>query len=127
MAMKSKGVMLLLGILIAMPAKAQHTPPKADTARFGAPEDVSRIFQDYMYGVVKSINKTELVLDKTVLGNGQVFQLSPKTKFFQDRKPSSLENLKPGDQVWVEKKKDKSGNMLARKVYVGLAPTNSPQ
>jgi len=125
--MKSKGIILLLGILIAVPAQAQHTPPKTDTARFGAPEDVSRIFKDYMYGVVKSINQTELVLDKTVFGNGQVLQLSPKTKFFQDRKPSSLEKLKAGDQVWVEMKKDKSGNMLARKIYVGLAPTSSPQ
>jgi len=125
--MKSKGIILLLGILLAMPAVAQHTPPKADTARFGAAEDVSRIFQDYMYGVVKSIGKSEMVLDKTVLGDGQVFQLSPKTKFFQDRKPSTLENFKAGDPVWVEMKKDKAGNMQARKVYTGLAPTNQPR
>ena len=117
----------MLGILITVPTTAQHDPPRADTARFGAAEDMSRIFQDYMYGVVKSVSKTELVLDKTTYGNEQVFHLSSKTKYFQDRKPSSLDKLKTGDQVWVEMKKDKSGKMLARKVYVGLAPTNSPQ
>ncbi len=125
--MKFKGVILVAGILFVLPAGAQHEPPKADTARFGAAEDVSRIFQDYVYGVVKSINKKELVLDKTAYGNGQVFHLSPKTKFFHDRKPSSPDQLKAGDQVWVEMKKDKAGNMQARKVYRGLAPTNYPQ
>ena len=117
---------ILLGMLISVPVEAQQDPPKAETARFGATEDVSRVFQDYLYGVVKSISKTEMVLDKTALGDGQVFQLSPKTKFIQDGKPSSLENFKVGAQVWVEVKKDKAKNMLARKVLTGIEPTKQP-
>jgi len=117
---------ILLGMLISVPVEAQHDPPKAETARFGTPDDVSRVFQDYLYGVVKSISKTEMVLDKTALGDEQVFLLSPKTKFIQDGKPSSLENFKVGDQVWVEVKKNKAKNMLARKVLTGIEPTKQP-
>ena len=126
--MSSKAIFLavVLGMLIAVPGKAQQDPPKTETGRFGAPEDGSRAFQDYLYGVVKSISKTEMVLDKTALGDEQVFLLSPKTKFIQDGKPSSLENFKVGDQVWVEVKKNKAKNMLARKVLTGIEPTKQP-
>ena len=117
---------ILLGMLISVPVEAQQDPPKTETGRFGAPEDGSRAFQDYLYGVVKSISKTEMVLDKTALGDGQVFQLSPKTKFIQDGKPSSLENFKAGDKVWVDRKKNKAGDMLARKVLTGIEPTKQP-
>ena len=87
---------------------------------------MSRGFQDYLYGVVKTISKTELVLDKTALGDEQVFLLSPKTKFIHDGKPSSLENLKVGDMVWVDKKKNKAGDMLAVKVLTGVEATKKP-
>ena len=126
--MSSKAVFLavVLGMLISVPADAQHDPPKTETARFGTAEAGSLSFQDYLYGVVKSISKTEMVLDKTALGDGQVFLLSPKTKFIQDGKPSSLENLKAGDKVWVDRKKNKAGDMLARKVITGVEPTKIP-
>ena len=126
--MSSKAIFLavVLGTLISVPVAAQQDPPKAETARFGAAEDISRFYQDYLYGVVKSISKTEMVLDKTALGDEQVFLLSPKTKFIHDGKPSSLENLKVGDKVWVDKKKNKAGDMLARKVLTGIEPTKQP-
>ena len=114
---------ILLGMLILVPVEAQQDPPKTETARFGTPEAGKLAYQDYLYGVVQSISKTEMVLDKTALGDGQVFQLSPKTKFIQDGKPSSRENIKVGDKVWVDKKKDKAGDMLARKVLTGIEPT----
>ena len=127
--MSSKAIFLIIiltGMLVSVPAEAQHDPPKTETARFGTAEDMSRGFQDYLYGVVKSISKAEMVLDKTALGDGQVFLLSPKTKFIQDGKPSSLENLKVGDKVWVDKKKNKAGDMLAVKVLTGVEPTRKP-
>ena len=126
--MSSKAVFLavVLGMLISVPADAQHDPPKSETARFGTADDGTRAFQDYLYGVVKSINKAEMVLDKTALGDGQVFLLSPKTKFILDGKPSSLENFKVGDKVWVDKKKNKAGDMLALKVLTGVEPTKKP-
>ena len=126
--MSSKAIFLIIltGMLISVPGEAQRDPPKPKTARFGAADDMSRMFQDYLYGVVKSISKTEMVLDKTALGDEQVFLLSPKTKFIQDGKPSSLENLKVGDKVWVDRKKNKAGDMLALKVLTGVEPTKKP-
>ena len=126
--MNSKAIFLavVLGTLMAIPGEAQQKPPKNETARFGTADDGSRAFQDYLYGVVKSVSKTELVLNKTALGDEQVFLLSPKTKFIQNGKPSSLENLKIGDKVWVDKKKNKAGDMLALKVLTGAEPTKKP-
>ena len=126
--MSSKAIFLavVLGMLISVPGEAQQDPPKTETARFGTPEAGKLAFQDYLYGVVKSISKTEMVLDKTALGDGQVFQLSSKTKFIQDGKPSSLENFKAGDKVWVDRKKNKAGDMLALKVLTGVEPTKKP-
>jgi len=126
MSIKLIFLTLILGTMISFPVQAQHDTPKNETARFGTPEDVSRVFQDYLYGVVKTISKTEMVLDKTALGDGQVFQLSPKTKFIQDGKPSSQDKFKAGDKVWVDVKKEKTGNMLARKVITGIEPTKKP-
>jgi hypothetical protein len=126
MRAKALFLIMLAGILISIPADAQQEPAKPETARFGTPEAGGLAFQDYLYGVVKSISKTELVLDKTALGDGQVFLLSPKTKFIKDGKPSSLENLKVGDMVWVDKKKNKAGDMLAVKVLTGVEPTKKP-
>jgi hypothetical protein len=126
--MSSKAIFLIIltGMLISVPADAQQNPPKSETARFGTPEAGGQAFQDYLYGVVKSISKTEMVLDKTALGDEQIFLLSPKTKFIRDGKPSSLEKFKAGDKVWVDKKKNKVGDMLALKVLAGVGPTKEP-
>jgi hypothetical protein len=126
MSSKALFLTILTGMLISVPADSQHDPPKSETARFGTAEAGRLAFQDYLYGVVRSISKTEMVLDKTALGDEQVFLLSPKTKFILDGKPSSLENFKVGDKVWVDKKKNKAGDMLALKVLTGVEPTKKP-
>lgn len=99
-------------------------PVITDNARFGDPTSTARGFQNFKYGVIKKIGKSVLVLDKTEFGDDQEFTLSPKTKFIQDGKPSSLERLKVGDKVWIDLKKDKKkGIFIAQKVVTGVGPT----
>lgn len=106
---------------------AQREPKKAETARFGNPTGVARPFQDYLYGVIKKIDSKELVLDKTKFGIEQTVKLGPKTKYIHDGKPSTLEPLKVGDQVYVETKTDKkTGDMMATKVVTGVGATPGP-
>ncbi len=82
---------------------------------------VGRKYQDYIYGVVKKIEKNELILDKTTYGNGQVFKLQHNTKFIHNGKRSTLSELKIGDMVWIDAKiKKKTGEKIARKVMTGL-------
>jgi hypothetical protein len=126
---------LVLGAGAAIPAaRAQsqpsvHTPsdtPDKPSSRFGNPTSIARIYQDYVYGVVKKIDAkgNELILDKTVFGDDQVFKLQPKTKFIHDGKPSKLGQLKVGDDVYVKMHKNKkSGEMTAQKVVTGVLPT----
>ncbi len=103
---------------------AQQKTDKPETARFGNPTSTARALQDYIYGVVKQVEKTELVLDKTASGVDEVFKLEPKTKIIRDGKPSTLDDLKIGDQVFVQVKKDKkTGDKLAKKVVTGVPPT----
>jgi hypothetical protein len=105
----------------------EQEPPKAGTARFGNPTGTARSLQGYLYGVVKKIGASELVLDKTQFGDAQVFKLEPKTKYMHDGKPSKLADLKIGDMVFVDAKKDKkTGERMVRKVVtgVGLSPLN---
>jgi hypothetical protein len=106
--------------LSGVPAQ-QHEPPKAGTARFGDPTGTARTLQGYLYGVVKKIGANELVLDKTQFGDAQVFKLEPKTKYVHDGKPSKLADLKVGDMVFVDAKKDKkTGERTARRVVTGV-------
>ena len=105
----------------------QHEPPKAGTARFGDPTATARTLQGYLYGVVKKIGTNELVLDKTEFGDAQVFKLEPKTKYIHDGKPSKLADLKVGDMVFVDAKKDKkTGERTARKVVTGVGLSREP-
>lgn len=128
--MKSRAFPLtyFLTLTVSVPVvEAQRQPTKAGTGRFGNPTSTARIFQDYIYGVVKKIDKSELVLEKTVSGVDEVFKLDPKIKFIRDGKPSTLEDFKVGDKVFVERKKDKkTGDMVAKKVVTGLAATQLP-
>ncbi|MBZ5545318.1 MAG: DUF5666 domain-containing protein [Acidobacteriia bacterium] len=98
---------------------------KPENARFGDPTATGRFFQDLFYGVIKSLDKGELVLEKTKFGVDQSIKLNDKTKFVHDGAPSSFDKLKAGDQVWIQTKKDKkSGDMIAKKVFTGVvAPT----
>jgi hypothetical protein len=76
--------------------------------------------KDYVYGVVKTLNKDTMVLTKTNSGVDETFTFEKKTKFIRDGKDSSLESLKMGDQVWVDARKDKkTSDLIARKVISG--------
>lgn len=103
----------------------QQEPRKPETARFGNPTSTARMFQDYLYGVIKNLGKKELVLDKTKFGIDQAIKLDSKTKYFHDGKPSAFERLTVGDQVWVQiNTNKKTGELTARKVLTGVvAPT----
>ncbi len=110
-------------------ALAQDKSPKTGKPRFGDPTSTARHFQDYIYGVVKKIDPkaNELVLDKTKFGIDQTYKLDSKTKVVRDGKPSSLDALKVGDQVFVEVKKDKkTGVEIAAKIVTGVGATPAP-
>ncbi len=129
--MRFKGipVVFFCCAVATLAGSAQNEPKKAKTARFGNPTSTARVFQDYLYGVVKKIEtKTnELVMDKTKFGIDQTIKLEPKTKYIHDGKPSSLASLKVGDQVYVDVRKDKkTGDMVAKKVVSGVGPTELP-
>lgn len=125
--MKNIFVAVFAAMLTAGPATwAQYPQPgKPATGRFGDPSATARFFQDLFYGVVKGLDKSELVLEKNKFGVDQSIKLNDKTKFVHDGEPSTLDKLKVGDQVWIQIKKDKkSGEMIAKKVFTGVvAPT----
>ena len=101
-------------------------PVMPKNVRFGDPNVVARNFQDYLYGVVKNIGKQELVLDKTRFGVPKEIALTRKTKYVRNGKASSLEQLKVGDDVFVETKKGKkTGELVAKKVLSGVNATGS--
>ncbi len=102
-------------------------PPKPENARFGNPTSTARHLQKFLYGVVKKVGAQELVLDKTKYGVDQPVKLDARTKFVRDGKPSSLDELKAGDPVYVDVKTDKkTGTMTAKEVVSGLINTKSP-
>ena len=127
--MKPRIVLLTVVLsVLAIPGMSlgqHHETPKPETARFGDPTSTARAYQDYLYGVIKNLDKNELVLDKTKFGIDQSVKLDAKTKYHRDGKPSSWDRLAVGDQVWVDVKTDrKSGEMTAKKVLTGVvAPT----
>ena len=127
----ASGILLtLLSILtLAGTALGQtgRDPIKTDNARFGDPTSIARVYQDYLYGVIKEIKKDEMVLEKTKFGVDQTLILDSKTKYIQDGKPASHDGLKVGDKVWVDvKTKKKTGELLAKKVVTGVMPTGKP-
>ena len=127
MKLKAMASLGFLSITVAtLPGLAQHRePPRSGTARYGDPTSIARVYQDYLYGVIKKIDTNEIVLEKTKFGTDQAFKLDRKTKYIRDGKPGSFDNLKVGDQVWVDVKADKkTGEMTAKKVVTGVvAPT----
>lgn len=105
---------------------AQTTEPrKPQTARFGDPTTIARQLQDLFYGVIKGLDKNEMVLEKTKFGVDQTIKLKAKTKYIHDGEASTLDRLKVGDQVWLQiKNEKKTGDMIAEKVLSGvIAPT----
>ena len=98
---------------------------KPENARFGNPTAVARQLQDLFYGLIKSLDKNEMALEKTKFGLDQTIKLNEKTKYVQDGQSSTFDRLKVGDQVWLQTKTDKkTGDMTAEKVLSGvIAPT----
>jgi hypothetical protein len=124
--MKLRNILLcaFLGCLARVPnTSAQTEPAKPGEPRFGNATSTGRALQDYVYGVIKHIDKEGLIVDKTPFGEGQNFKLDRKTKFVHDGKPSTFEGLKVGDKVWIDVKMEKkSGEMIANKVVTGVGP-----
>jgi hypothetical protein len=120
-------LMVLSGVLaLAATGLGQRTEPRQpETARFGDPTSTARVFQDYFYGVIKSLDKEEMVLEKTKFGVDQAIKLNSKTKYLHNEKPSPFDRLAVGDQVWVQVNTNKkTGELTAKKVLTGVvAPT----
>jgi hypothetical protein len=110
-----------LCLFAAMPAAAQNKPVKAGTARYGDPTSTARNYQNFLYGVIKTLDANGMVLEKTKVGIDQTLKFQPKTKFIHDNKPSLREDLKVGDQVYVDVHVDKkTGDLYAKKVISGI-------
>jgi hypothetical protein len=124
--MKQKMILLVVALAAAWvvsPAQTQDSkyPAEPSTARYGDPTSIARQYQDYLYGVVKSLNENELVLTKTKFGTDQTLKLNKKTKYVQNGKSSSPDKISKGDRVWVDVEKDKkTGDMIAKKVVSGV-------
>lgn len=100
---------------------AQNKPVEAGTARFGDPTGTARKYEGFLYGVIRTVDANGMVLQKTRSGIDQTFRFDRKTKFIHDDKPSSREDLKVGDQVYVDVHKDKkTGDLYAKKVVSGI-------
>ena len=109
-----------LATLAATP-QSDKQPVTSDTGRFGDASATARKYQDYLYGVIKELNPKELILTKTKFGVDQAFKLNKKTKFIQDGKASSFDNLKVGDRIFVDVDTDKkTGVLTAKKVVSGV-------
>jgi hypothetical protein len=115
------------GLLLAQngPTGNPDAPGLRPNGRFGDPDVYARNFQDYLYGVITKVHQDKLVLDKTKFGVPETIKLNRKTKFVRSGKRGSLAQLKPGEMVFVQVKKDKkTGSLTAKKVVSGLGPTN---
>jgi hypothetical protein len=107
------------------PGRADSPAQPPDNARFGDPTDTARNLQNYVYGVIKTVESTELICDKTEFGDDQAFKLDKKTRFLKDGKPAAAVDLKAGDKVWVKIRKDKkTGDLFALRVVAGVLSVN---
>ncbi len=118
---------LLFFLAGSPPLAAQQTnqPQPPELGRFGNPTATARIYQGYLYGVIKKIDKQDLVLDKTYFGVPKTITINKNTKFIHNGKTGTLAQLKLGEDVYVDVKKNKkTGEMLAKKVVTGVGVTN---
>ena len=121
MSLRTVWIPAALCLVLAVPVMAQDKPVKAGTARYGDPTGTARKYQNLLYGVIKTLDANGMVLEKTKSGIDQTFRFQPKTKFIHDDKPSSREDLKVGDQVYVDVHEDKkTGELYAKKVVTGI-------
>jgi hypothetical protein len=120
-----KAILSLIAVILTVAASgwAQSTdaPSRPETGRFGDPTGIARKYQNYLYGVIKKIGKDEIILEKTRFGIDTAIKLLPKTRYVYNEKPSTLKELKVGDQVYVDVKTDKkTGDMSAKKIVSGM-------
>jgi len=121
MSLRTIWIPATLCLVMTVPATAENKPVKAGTARYGDPTSTARKYQGFLYGVIKTLDANGMVLEKTKAGIDQAFKFQPKTKFIHDDKPSSREDLKVGDRVYVDIHKDKkTGDLDAKKVISGI-------
>ena len=121
MSLRTVWIPAALCLVLAVPMMAQDKPVKAGTARFGDPTSTARKYQNLLYGVIKALDANGMVLEKTKVGIDQTLRFQPKTKFIHDNKPSSREDLKVGDQVYVDVHEDKkTGDLYVKKVVTGI-------
>ena len=114
----------LIGACVATLAAAQQSekqPVVSSTGRFGDPTATARMYQDYQYGVIKTKNANELILTQTKFGVDQSYKLTKKTKYIQDGKASSFDQLKIGDRIYIDVDTNKkTGDLIAKKVVSGV-------
>lgn len=115
------GSLLVVGIGWAQLVQSPNAP--GATGRWENAISLAGKYQNYVYGVIKKINKNRLILNKTRFGNNQVFDLNHDTKFVHNGKRSTLAKLKIGDMVWIDAKlNNKKHVKIARKVITGVGP-----
>lgn len=120
-------MLIAAALVAAMAASAQNTKPpdRPQTARFGDPTGIARQYQGYLSGVIKKIDKDEMVLTKTRFGVDTTIKLLDKTKYVYNNKPGKREDLKEGDLVFVDPKTDKkTGDISAKKIVSGVVPVS---
>ena len=120
-------LLVTAAVLAATSAVAQNTKPpeRPETARFGDPTGIARQYQGFLSGVIKKIDKDEIVLTKTRLGVDTTIKILEKTKYVYNNKPGKFEDLKVGDLVFVDPKTDKkTGDMSAKKIVSGIVPVS---
>jgi hypothetical protein len=121
MKLRTIGILITLCMVMAGTATAQEGPIVAGTGRYGDASGTAPKYKNLLYGVIKTIDAHGMVLEKTKAGIDQTFKFQPKTKFIHDNKPSSREDLKVGEQVYVEARQDKkTGDLYAKQVISGI-------
>jgi len=121
MKLRTIGILTSFCLVVAGAATAQEAPVIAGTARYGDASGTAPKYKNLLYGVIKSIDAQGMVLEKTKAGIDQTFKFQPKTKYIHDNKPSLREDVKVGDQVYVDVHKDKkTGDLYARQVISGI-------
>ena len=121
MHLRTIGIPATLCLVLTVPVMAQEKTVKVGTARYGDPTGTARKYQNLLYGVIKTLDANGMVLEKTKVGIDQTLRFQPKTKFIHDDKPSSREDLKVGDQVYVDVHEDKkTGDLYAKEVITGI-------
>jgi hypothetical protein len=120
LAMAAVGVLAMAFGPLAL-GQRTSAPVMPENGRFGNPNAYARDYQDYLYGVVAKISSSALLLNKTKFGVPTSVRLMAKTKFIRNGKRGSLKQLKTGDMVYVQVKKDKkTGDLMAKKVVSGV-------